>query len=923
MLKTCMRDQVFISYSHRDSSWLERLQVYLAPIERRGGIRRWDDTLIAPGHRWEREIEAALKRTRVAILLVSAEFLASDFISRVELPRLLGAAENQGVLIIPVVLDHCNFERCTELAQFQSINSPTQPLEILGEPERKAMLAKLAAAVEDALGERATDQPAATPAKLVGLPARNPLFCGRTSLLEALSTALQRSGRAALCGLPGLGKTETAIEFAQRRRQTYEWVLWSRADSEQQVVRGFCAFAAALGLPEASGADQLAAARAALTALSMRGKWLLILDSVEDLNLVRSWLPSGEGGHVLLTLRSAAVGGLSEPLELEPLELDEAVEFLLRRARLTESAVGEDASLIVAAREVAQAATGFPLALDQAGAYVEETGCSLQDYAALWREHSRQLLAERGQGSLRQDDSLIQAWSLSLDQLKCASPAAAALLCLFAFCHYDALPEAALSHAIGLVEPELATTLANPMTRNAILRAAQSFAFLRRDAKSRRLTMHRLVQQFIRDGMTKELQREWGTYALKLIDSAFPRPRFVNWRDCDALAGHALCVLDYATASGVEPSATARLSCELGCYFMQRARYAEAEPHIARALTLRRATPANVTDLARVLTVEGQFQLLRGGLAAAEARLNEAAVLLAAQPPGVALVSIFDLLGLVELARNNFDAAEDWLAKAQATAMAASAQHTAEAAQCINDRGIVRFRRGDYPGARASFEQAAGLRREILPPGHPSIAQSLNNLAAVCARLGERAAARTSYCEALSLRETALGAQHPDVAESLFNLALLDFKDGELVTARAALTRAAAIQLACRGILHPELAKVQACLAEIALVEGKLDESQRLYSEAHEARLRMFGADHPDTARALLGLADVSRVRGERGAAAAAMEQALSVLQRHLGSNHHDVKACEEDLRRMREEPKATEEFTHPTERDLTHHSST
>ena len=125
-----MRDQVFISCSHRDSRWLERLQIYLAPIERRGGIHRWDDTLIAPGHRWEREIEAALERTRVAILLVSAEFLASDFIARVELPRLLGAAENQGVLIIPVVLDHCNFERCTELAQFQSIK-----LDLLLQPE--------------------------------------------------------------------------------------------------------------------------------------------------------------------------------------------------------------------------------------------------------------------------------------------------------------------------------------------------------------------------------------------------------------------------------------------------------------------------------------------------------------------------------------------------------------------------------------------------------------------------------------------------------------------------------------------------------------------------------------------------------------------------------------------------------------------
>ena len=150
-----MRDQVFISYSHRDARWLERLQVYLAPLERRGRIRRWDDTLITPGQHWEREISAALERTRVAILLVSADFLASDFIARVELPRLLGACNDQGMLIIPVVLDHCNFERWAELAQFQSINSPARPLETLSESDCKAILAKLAAAVDDALGDAA------------------------------------------------------------------------------------------------------------------------------------------------------------------------------------------------------------------------------------------------------------------------------------------------------------------------------------------------------------------------------------------------------------------------------------------------------------------------------------------------------------------------------------------------------------------------------------------------------------------------------------------------------------------------------------------------------------------------------------------------------------------------------------------------
>ena len=92
----------------------------------------------------------------------------------------------------------------------------------------------------------------------------------------------------------------------------------------------------------------------------------------------------------------------------------------------------------------------MPLALDQAGAYLEETGCSLEEYASLWGEHSLSLMAERGQGSLRAGESLVQSWSLSLEQLGKAQPAAVDLLRLFAYLHCDGLPEGPISSRPGL-----------------------------------------------------------------------------------------------------------------------------------------------------------------------------------------------------------------------------------------------------------------------------------------------------------------------------------------------------------------------------------------------------------------------------------------------------------------------------------------
>jgi tetratricopeptide (TPR) repeat protein len=888
-----MRDQVFISYSHKDVRWLDRLQVHLAPLERRGSVRRWDDTLIAPGQRWEREISEALRRARVAVLLVSADFLASDFISRVELPRLLGAAEDQGVLILPVVLDHCNFERVPELAQFQAISPPSRPLETLSEPEQKAVLAKLAAAVDDALDDRGGST--SEPARLIGVPARNPLFTGREAVLGALDQVLARTGRAGVSGLPGLGKTETAIEYAHSRRFSYRWVCWVRGDSEEQIVRGFCAIAAVFGLPESQGADQPAAAKAALAALSGSGNCLMIFDAADDLQLVRPWIPAGERVRVLLTTRTTAVGGLAEPVELESLSEEEGIAFLLRRARLADPAQPSPPETIETARKLVGITEGVPLALDQAGAYLEETGCALEEYVSLWRQHSMSLLSERGQSSLREGESLVQSWSLSLDELGKAQPAAVDLLRLFSYFHCEGLPDAALAKAAASVGGTLGASLGDPIRRNALLREALRFAFLRRDAKTRRLHMHRLVQQFLRGSESVEAQIETCARSLSSLNAVFPDARFVTWPECDALSSHAGSVLDHAKALDLATSAEARLSAELAYYFCQRARYDEGEPLIAHALELRRreSTP---DALARTLMIDAQLHICRSRLSEARERLAEAAKLLGNMPPSVELARVLDMLASVELASGDTAGAEARVLHALTVAETAGAAGSAEAAQCFNDLGAVRFRRGDYAGARRAFEEAAALRRAVLPPEHPGIAQSLNNLAAVCVRLGETAAARASYTQALALREATLGSDHPDVAETLLNLGLLELKDGAPAAARAALIRAIDIQRACRGRLHLAYAKAQACLGDVALFEGRLDEAQLLYEEAYAVRVQLLGSDHADSAMTMVGLADVAAARGDHAAAAQRLGEALAVLRRELGASHPEVLACERDL---------------------------
>src|SRR5690606_7893081 len=124
-------NKIFISYSHRDKSYLDRLMVHLRPLQKQGLIDAWADTRLQAGDKWKKEIESALKESRVAILMISADFLASDFIIDNELPPLLHAAESKGTRIIPVILKPCRFLREKNLCEFQAVNLPDEPMSVM------------------------------------------------------------------------------------------------------------------------------------------------------------------------------------------------------------------------------------------------------------------------------------------------------------------------------------------------------------------------------------------------------------------------------------------------------------------------------------------------------------------------------------------------------------------------------------------------------------------------------------------------------------------------------------------------------------------------------------------------------------------------------------------------------------------------
>lgn len=136
------RKEVFISYARRDGEYRDELGLHLKAMSRTREITWWDDTQIKTGAKWDTEIKAALARAKIAIMMVSVNLIASDYVWEKELPALLEAAENEGATILWVPVSTCDLED-TIIAKYQAIIDPKTPLDKLPPAERNEVYTKL------------------------------------------------------------------------------------------------------------------------------------------------------------------------------------------------------------------------------------------------------------------------------------------------------------------------------------------------------------------------------------------------------------------------------------------------------------------------------------------------------------------------------------------------------------------------------------------------------------------------------------------------------------------------------------------------------------------------------------------------------------------------------------------------------------
>ncbi|HTK07157.1 MAG TPA: FxSxx-COOH system tetratricopeptide repeat protein [Ktedonobacteraceae bacterium] len=889
--------EVFFSYANADELLCKELEKHLSLLRRNGLITTWHKRQIIAGTDWARVLDRHLNIASIILLLVSSDFLASDYCYGVEMEQAMKRHDAGEARVIPVILRPCD-RKSAPFGKLQALPSNNIPITLWSNQD--AAFADVAQGIREALRDiqhLAVSTPSSALPRIWNIPyPRNPVFTGREEILAHLADKL-KTGQAtalsqpqAISGLGGVGKTQIAIEYAYQHRQDYQVVLWTIADTRESLVSGYITIAELLNLPEKDEQDQTIVVNAVVRWLSTHTEWLLILDNADDPTIVNEFVPPVFGGRILLTTRAQAMGRLASRIEVATMPQDIGALFLLRRALLVTpdatlaDALATDAAI---AGEICEELGGLPLALDQAGAFIEETQCSLQDYQQRYRTRRTLLLQRRGGLVADHPEPIATTWSLSFEKVEQHSPIAADLLRLCAFLNSDAIPVELVSQGLSHPGSSLAAAAEDDMALDDAMATLGTYSLIRRDREAKTLSIHRLVQAIIQDTMASSERAQWHERVIQALEAIFPEVTSNVWPQCERLLSHVLVAANFSDET--ESLELGRCLRRAAAYLNGRARYGEAEPLLLRARQIiEQQLAPDPFELVLLFNGLAVLSLRQGKYAQAEPLLLQALQVIENQSGSDHFLEGMTLsnLGLIYFQQGKYVQAEPLFVQALQIIEGQLDSDRSLETVLLSNLGLIYLQQEKDTEAEPLFLRAGQNLDHMEKFGHQDFVLLLGNLGLMYIRQHKYSEAEPLFLRALQIGEQQLGSDHPNIAITLSNLAQLYIRQDKYSEAEPLLLRALQI---CEQRPDDEPTYVIATLlslADLYYQQDKYSEAEPLFLRALQIGEQQLGSEHPNIATTLSNLGDVYRMQGKYAEAESVVQRSLQIREQQFGLKH-------------------------------------
>lgn len=690
---------------------------------------------------------------------------------------------------------------------------------------------------------------------------RNRFFTGRQEILNQLRTTLiapkQILHACIISGLGGIGKTQIALEYLYQYRKDYSAIFWMKADSHQTLLSCIVDSAKLVNITEKSREQTIIKFVNWLN--SYNNEYLVIIDGLdnsEDVSFVYDFISqiSSNHSHIIITSRFSSSMKEVPCIQIEQMSTEESILFLLRRTEVIsyDSAI-EDASVSSRndAHELAKQLAALPLALEQAGAFIMETQCTIRSYLELYETHRTDLLRKHDDPIAEYNQSVATTWSLSFQRIETANAASADLLRACAFL-YHSLPEEVIIIGASELGANFENIAANPFKMNIVIGELIKYSFLQRNPGEKLLTIHPMVQTVLRDTMSQEVQAIWMARVYKAVNRAFPFSEEnyqMNKSRYTTPFVEATLLLSLAIQEQLQKAEnmdTAMRLSDLANLYRFQTNYEKSEELFRKSLKMQENLVSysdpriaqTFSRLARLYRAKGQNDsselMYKKAIEMQERMLEPTHLDLAKSLQGLA--KLYKTLG-------KYDLAKELLDKALFIHNQNSSPTNFEKVRTLYTLAETYESQKVYDKAEMLYKQAIDLCKKFIGDNASHTGLVINKLAEMYCVQHKYSQAEPLIYQSLKIREENLGKDHPYMAFNFDNLGVICWAKGNYAKAEELYKKA--LELRERRdpknthITHKNLAKLYESI-------GKYELSAAHYKIAIKCLKRMGRPDHPD-----------------------------------------------------------------------------